>query len=417
MAGPLDGLRVVELAQGMAGPYAGMLLGDGGAQITKVEPLGGDYVRGYGPPFVEGESPQFLEINRNKRSIAVDIERAEGREVMERLLRAADVLVTDHAPSRAATLRLDYAAVERINRRLVHCNITPFGERGPMADQPGAELVVQAMAEYSASLGTVGEEPVRHGAHLANVNTGGQVVQGVVAALLMRERTGEGQFVDVNMLRTLMHLRGQIWLGYSDPVEYLGDPHREGNIVTNSASSFLHSKPPERGYRTKDGYVLLQGWRGLTPDAYATLLSELGIAADVKGDPRWASGGSVLGGATLYGWQTDVKDMWERGLKERTTAEVIELMESHGLNGFVINTDYEMLFADPQVDEIKMVQEVTHPVAGTHRTLGSPWLFADTPAAIQSPAPLLGEHSNEVLGEAGYSAPEIAQLREAGVIV
>lgn len=413
MTGPLDGLRVVELAQGLAGPYCGMLLGDGGARITKVEPLAGDYARGYGPPFVEGESAQFLEINRNKRSLALNIERAEGRQVVERLLHDADVLITDHGPARAKALDLGYAAVERIDRRLVHCNITPFGEFGAMADQPGAELVIQAMAEYTASLGEPGGPPVRLGAHVASINTGGQALQGIVAAMIMRERTGEGQFVDVNMLRTLMHLRGQIWLGYSEHVDFFGGPHREGNIVTNSASGFMHAKPPERGYRTQDGYVLLQGWRGLTPDAFAALLDDLGIADQVKDDPRWANPPDVMGGMSVYGWQ--VKDIWERGLKDRTTAQVIELMESHGLNGFEVN-NYETLFAEPQVDEIKMVQELTHPVAGTRRTLGSPWLFSDTPASIQGPAPLLGEHSNELLGEVGYTMAEIAQLRNVGVI-
>src|SRR5262249_7024821 len=142
-----------ELAQGLAGPYCGMLLGDARARVTKVEPLGGDHARGYGPPFVNGESAPFLEINRNQRGLALAIDRAEGRRVVQRLLRDADVLVTDFGPARAAQLDLAYASVERLNRRLVHCNITPFGEDGPMADRPGAELVLQAMAEYTDSLG------------------------------------------------------------------------------------------------------------------------------------------------------------------------------------------------------------------------------------------------------------------------
>ena len=208
MTGPLDGVRVVDLTQGLSGPYCAVLLGDAGATVTKVEPPGGDYARGYGPPFIEGQGAQFLELNRNKRGVVLDIERAEGRRVLERLLLAADVLVTDLSPQQAAALDLDYETVEQLNGRLVQCNITPFGERGPMAEQPGAELVVQGMAEYTASVGQIGEPPVRLGTDVAQLNTGAQAVQGIIAALLMRERTGEGQFVDVNMLRTLMHLRG-----------------------------------------------------------------------------------------------------------------------------------------------------------------------------------------------------------------
>ena len=412
MAGPLDGLRVVELAQGLAGPYCGMLLGDAGAHLTKVEPLGGDYARAYGPPFRNDESAQFLEINRNKRSLALDIDRPEGREVVERLLHEADVLVTDFNPARATELRLDYAAVEGINRQLVHCNVTPFGEHGPMADQPGAELVLQAMAEYPASLGRLGDSPVRLGTDVANINTGGQAVQGIVSALLMRDRIGEGQFVDVNMLRTLMHLRGQIWTAQSEHVDDLGGPHEDSNIVPNGPSGYMNTKPQDHGYRTKDGHVLLQG-RGSTPDRFQALIEELGIADDVRDDPRWEDPGNAIGGSSMYGWQ--VKDVWERGLKDRTTQDAIELFESHGMNAFPVN-DYEMLIANPQVREINMLQELEHPTAGTYSTLGSPWLFADTPAAIQGPAPLLGQHTDEVLSTAGYGAPEIAQLREAVVV-
>ena len=412
MAGPLDGLRVVELAQGLAGPYCGMLLGDAGARVMKVEPLDGDYARAYGPPFRNGESAQFLEINRNKRGLSLDIDRPEAREVAQRLLHEADVLLTDFGPARATELGLDYAAVERINRRLVHCNVTPFGEHGPMADQPGAELVVQAMAEYTESLGRHGDSPVRLGTDVANINTGGQAVQGIVSALLMRDRTDEGQFVDVNMLRTLMHLRGQIWTAHSEHVDDLGGPHTEGNIVPNGPSGYMNTKPQDHGYRTKDGHVLLQG-RGSTPERYQALLEELGIADDVKDDPRWAEPGGIIGGSSMHGWE--VKDVWERGLKDRTTQETIDLFESHGMSAFPVN-DYEMLFADPQVHEINMVQELTHPTAGTYRTLGSPWLFADTPAAIQGPAPMLGEHTDAVLADAGYSAGEIDGLRQTGVV-
>lgn len=412
MTGPLDGVRVLELAQGLAGPYAGMLFGDAGARVTKVEPVAGDYARTYGPPFVGPESAQFIEINRNKRGLALDIDRPEAGAIIERLLRDVDVLVTDLAPARASALHLDYPSVERINQRVVHCNITPFGEHGPMANQPGAELVIQAMAEYHASLGAMGEPPLRLGTDVANINTGAQAVHGVVAALLMRERTGDGQFVDVNMLRTLMHFRGMIWTAHSEQVDAFGGTHRDGNIVPNGAVS-MNLKPREHGLRTKDGHVLLQG-RGSTQDAFDSLLAELGIAEEVRDDPRWANAGvNVMGGSSAYGWQ--VKDVWERGLQHRTTEEAVELLESRGMSAFPVN-NYEMLFADPQVHEIKMVQELTHPTAGAYRTLGSPWLFEDTPAAIQCTAPMLGQHTDELLTEAGYRSAEIAALRTIGVI-
>ncbi len=412
MAGPLDGLRVVELAEGLAGPYCGMLLGDAGARLTKVEPLAGDYARAYGPPFRNDQSAQFLELNRNKRSIALDIEQPDGREVVDRLLRTADVLVTDLSPSRASALRLDYATVEQLNDQLVHCNITPFGELGPMAEQPGSELVVQAMSEYPASLGRFGDAPIRLGTDVAHINTGSQAVQGIVSALLMRDRIGEGQFVDLNMLRTLMHLRGQIWTNLSDQVDDLGGAHHDDNIVPNGPSGFMNTKPQDHGYRTKDGRVLIQG-RGGTPERYQALLTELGIAEEASADPRWENPADVIGGSSLYGWQ--VKGVWERGLMERTTEEVIELFESYGMVAFPVN-DYEMLTAQPQLAEIKMLQELTHPTVGSYTTLGSPWLFAETPAAIQGPAPLLGQHADELLSELGYATTEIERLRATAVV-
>src|SRR5262249_20330568 len=152
---------------------------------------------------------------------------------------------------------------------------------------------------------------------------GGQALQGILAALFMRERTGEGQFVDVNMLRTLMHLRGQVWLAHSERTDFYGGPHREGNVMPNGASGYMNTKPPDHGYRTRDGHVLLQG-RGGTPEAFAALLNDLGIADEVKDDPRWANAGAdVIGGGSPHGWR--VKDVWERGLRDKTTEQVIAL--------------------------------------------------------------------------------------------
>ena len=403
MTGPLDGVRVVELTQGLSGPYCSMLLADAGASVTKIEPPGGDYARGYGPPFIGDEGAQFLELNRNKRGMVLDIERTEGRLVLERLLLDADVLVTDFNPARAAELDLAYDAIERVNSRIVQCNITPFGERGPMADQPGAELVIQGMAEYTASVGTIGEPPVRLGSDVAQLNTGAQAVQGILAALLMRERTGEGQFVDVNMLRTLMHLRGMMWTSHSESVDEWWGFHQDTYV-----------KPADHGYRTSDGSLLIGGMGGVAEEEFDALLHDLGIPESVKEDPRWANNGAgVIGGPSRFGWE--VIDVWEQALKDKTSAEVIEILDAHGLNGFPVNS-YEELFADPQVGEIGMEQEVTHPEIGAYRTLGAPWIFAESPAAIREPAPMQGEHTDAVLVEAGYSQGDIDGLRQAGVV-
>ncbi|MEX2446663.1 MAG: CoA transferase [Dehalococcoidia bacterium] len=402
MPGPLDGLRVIDITQGLSGPYCSMLLGDAGADVVKVEPPEGDYARGYAPATASGDAAQFIELNRNKRSVVLDLERPEGMEALRGLLREADVLLTDLSPARAAALHLDYPSVEAVNRRLVQCNITPFGEHGPMAEQPGAEVVIQGMAEYTQSLGQIGSPPVRLGTDVANVNTGQQAVQGIMAALLMRERTGEGQLVTVNMLNTLLHLRGMMWASHSESVDDWWGFHQDTYV-----------KPADHGYRTKDGYVFIARMGAVTDEQFDDLLTTLGIPLSVKDDPKWAGAGSnVLSGGSRYGWE--YTHVWEEAFKDRTTDEVISIFEQHGLNGFPVN-DYEALTAEPQLDEIGMLQTLTHPEIGEYQTLGVPWLFKDTPASVRTPAPTLGQHTDEVLAEAGLGADAVRSLREAGV--
>ena len=402
MPGPLAGIVVVDITQGLAGPYCSMLLSDAGAEVIKVEPPSGDTARGYGPAYRGEDAAPFVELNRNKRSMALDIERPEGMDALRRLIATADVLLTDLSPARAADLHLDYPSVEAISTRVVQCNITPFGERGPMANQPGAEIVIQAMAEYTESLGTMGEPPVRLGTDVGNINTGGQAVQGIVAALFMRERTGEGQLVTVNMLGTLMHLRGMMWASHSEGVDDWWGFHQDTYI-----------KPADHGYETKDGYVFLTAGQGtLSPESLRALTDKIGIDPKVYEDPRWAGNGAgVIGGSSRYGYE--VKPVWNEALRKFTTQEVIALFDEAGANAFPVN-NYATLFADPQVQEIQMLRELPDATLGSYRTLGSPWLFKQTPAGPHAAAPGLGEHTDEVLTQAGFSAADIAKLKEAG---
>ena len=402
MPGPLEDIVVVDISQGLAGPYCSMLLSDAGADVIKVESPSGDPARGYGPVHRGDAGAAFVELNRNKRDVVLDLERPEGMEALHRLIEQADVLITDLSPARAADLKLDYPSVERLNKRVVQCNITPFGERGPMADLPGAEIVIQAMSEVTGSLGSLGTPPVRLGADVGNINTGGQAVQGIVAALFMRERTGEGQLVTLNMLGTLMHLRGMMWASHSEGADDWWGFHQDTYI-----------KPADHGYKTKDGNVFLTaGMGGLTPEGFKSLTSRLGIPDSVHDDPRWAgNGGGVIGGSARYGWE--VVDVWNKALANFTSAEVTAIFDEHGGNAFPVN-DYEHLIPDPQLAEIEMVQELKDDL-GTYQTLGSPWLFKQTPASVRTAAPKLGQHTDEVLTKAGYGAADIAKLKQAGV--
>ncbi|HEX4210895.1 MAG TPA: CoA transferase, partial [Candidatus Binataceae bacterium] len=204
--GSLAGMRVVDLTQGLCGPFCSMQLGDAGADVIKLEPLAGDSSRGFGPPFIGGESAVFLSLNRNKRSLAIDYSNPAGRDLVRRLVRSADVLLEDLGPGVASKMGLGYEDLKQDNERLVYASISAFGEEGPLKDLPGADLVFQAMAEYAASLGKIGDPPVRVGADLASLNTGIFAAQAIFGALFFRERNGTGQRVVVNQFGTLLHL-------------------------------------------------------------------------------------------------------------------------------------------------------------------------------------------------------------------
>src|SRR5580698_6012568 len=194
-----------------------MQLGDGGAEVIKVEPPAGDFARRMGPPFIGDESAVFLSLNRNKKSVVIDLESSSGRETAAWLAREADVVVEDFGPGVATTMGLDYTRLRAANPKLIYCSITAFGEEGPLRHLPGSELVVQAMAEYTTSLGRIGDPPVRVGADIASLNTGTFAAQAILAALFHRLRSGEGQRVAVSQLGTLLNMRGIMWHALSDP--------------------------------------------------------------------------------------------------------------------------------------------------------------------------------------------------------
>jgi crotonobetainyl-CoA:carnitine CoA-transferase CaiB-like acyl-CoA transferase len=399
MSSALTGFTVVDLTQGLCGPFGSMRLGDAGAEVIKIEPLVGDSARTMGPPFIGDESAAFLSLNRNKKSVALDIHKPEGQDLVRRLVAKADVLLEDLGPGEAEKLGLAYADLQKTNAKLVYCAISAFGEEGPLKNLPGSELVVQAMADYTNSLGRIGEPPVRLGTDVASMNTGIFASQAITAALFHRMRKGEGQRVSVSMLGTLLHMRGIMWTAMSDPDDWYGF-HLDH-----------YTKPPDHGYKTKDGRVYFGLRRGDSED-WDRLLITLGMTEQLS-DPRFADFGRQ---ATSIGrYAPEVKPIWEEAFKGMTCEEVIKLI--HSFNGDAVAfLDYPALMTHPQVQELKMIQEMDHPTAGTFKTIGPVWRFADTPARMQSPPPTLGQHTEEVLTGLGLSAGEVAQLRVAGVI-
>lgn len=399
MPGALSGFTVVDLTQGLCGPFGSMRLGDAGAEVIKVEPLSGDSARTMGPPFIGDESAVFLSLNRNKKSLALDLCKPEGQDLIRQLITGADVFLEDLGPREAGKLSLGYDALQKLNPKLVYCAISAFGEEGPLRNLPGAELVIQAMADYTNSLGRIGEPPVRLGTDVASLNTGIFASQAITAALFHRARSGEGQRVTVSMLGTLLHMRGIMWTAMTDPDDWYGF-HLDN-----------YTKPPDHGYKTKDGHVFFGLRRGSSED-WDRLMISLGLVEYIN-DPRFAGFGRE---ATSIGrYAAEVKPIWEQAFKEMTTEEVVQLV--HEFSGDAVPfMDYATLFAHPQIQELNVVQEIAHPTAGSFKTIGPVWRFSDTAAKIQSPPPRLGQHTEEILAKLGFGSEDIQRLRAARVI-
>ena len=399
MPGALDGFTIIDFTQGLCGPFASMRLADAGAEVIKIEPLGGDAARSMGPPFIQDESAVFLSLNRNKKSVALDVTTQDGREIARKLIARADVVLEDFGPGRAEELGLGYADLSRTQATLVYCAISAFGEEGPLRDQPGAELVVQALADYTHSLGKIGEAPVRLGTDVASLNTGIMASQAVTAGLFHRVRKGEGQRVAVSMLGSLLHMRGIMWTSMTDPDEWYGF-HLDH-----------YTRPPDEGYKTKDGQVYFGLRRGNSED-WDRLMLTLGLT-DYITDPRFEGFGRE---ATSIGrYAPEVKPIWEQAFQQLTNAEVVKLVHEFRGDAVPFN-DYPTLCAHPQVAGLDILKEVDHPAGGRFRTVGPVWRLADTPAEIKAPPPTLGQHTDEVLTGLGLGEADLQQLRTARIV-
>ncbi len=357
----LDGLTVVDVTQGVCGPMASMLLAELGAQVIKVEPPGGDYARGYGPPFLDdGESPSYFFLNRNKRVTTLDLESQQGQSGLRELLKTADFFLEDLGPGQAERLGLGYEALRETNPGLVYCAISALGELGPHAGRPASELTIQAMADCWTSLGQLDEPPERMGADVANINTGIHAAQGMLAAYYYRRTTGRGQRVAVSMYGSVLNMRGLSWAAQSNPDEWFGY-HVEHLTM-----------PRDTGYKTKDLPVYFNLRRGDEED-YHVLLIELGMEEQIT-DDRFAQGGRLAVGSGRYAHQ--VKYLWEQAFAERTAQDVIDLILRHRGEAVPIN-DYPALFAHPQIEAIDLLTEVEHPKAGRLKWFKLPWKVHD----------------------------------------
>ena len=396
MAGPLSDLRVVDLTRVLAGPYLAMMLGDMGADVVKIEqPGSGDDTRRWGPPYLDGESTYYLAVNRNKRSLTLNLKHPHARELLLRLIRDADILLENFKAGTMERFGLGYEErLQALNPRLVYCSVTGYGPTGPYAERPGYDYMAQAMSGMMSVTGEPDGEPMKYGVAIADLTTGMMGCSAVLAALHHRDRTGRGQRVDVSLLETvvgwLVHLATD-YFATGEPPKRIGNAHP--SIV------------PYQVFRASDKHLAL----GAGNDRQFRDL------AGILGHPEWADDPRFRTNSDRVRNRAILIPMMAEVLARRTAAEWLEAVLAVGVPAGPINTIDEV-FRDPQVLARDMLAVVPHPTIGDVRMAGIPYKLGDTAASIRRHPPLLGEHTDEVLAEFGVGPEELSELRREGAI-
>jgi crotonobetainyl-CoA:carnitine CoA-transferase CaiB-like acyl-CoA transferase len=393
--GALEGVKVVELAQIMAGPTCGMLLADMGADVIKVEKLpGGDDTRSYSEPQVKGESAAFMILNRNKRGIAVNLKTAGGLEVVKRLLADADVVTENYRKGTLEKLGLGYGVLQKLNPRLVYCAISGYGRTGPYADKGGFDLIAQGFSGLMSITGEPGGPPVKSGTPVADINAGIFAALGIVSALLARARTGRGQMVETSLMEAgIQQTYWQAAIYFATGVN--PGPSGSAHILT----------APYQAFPTADGWINLGG---ANQSNWERIVKAIGMP-ELAADPRFTTNTDRMRNLSA------LTPLLGDALKKKPSAHWVAEFEAAGVPVGPVNRIGDML-ADPKVKARDMVVETEHPKAGRVKGIGHPIKFTDTPGEMKRPAPLLGQHTREVLGGLGYSDAEIDALARDGAV-
>ena len=383
MAGPLAGYRVIEIAEGVAGPYAAMSLGDAGADVIKIEPPAGDRSRGWSPPLGES-SAAWTALNRNKRGIVLDFGNERDLATARRLLQQADIAVVDKF---GLPPQLAWAALDA--EQLVYCALSGWGPRGPWAERPASELAAQLASEATLSLGRLGDPPVRLGTDAGSMYAANYAIQGICAALYARDAAGRGgQRLEVSLFGSLLAMRSTLWVALSKPDEWWGF-HLDSYI-----------KPPDHGYQCRDLPIFFS-LAAMGDENAERLIDDLQMGW-VREDARYELlKRDVAGGAGRHAHE--LKQLWEQGFAQWSATEVIQKVERRGGWAFPMH-DYQRLTQDPQITAAGAVVNVE----GIAQ-VAPPWDFAQTPTQPPRPAPNLGQHTTEVLAELSSGDPAIIE--------
>jgi len=394
-AGALDGIRVLDLTRALAGPYCTLMLGDHGADVIKLEMPGtGDETREWTPPSVKGISAYYLSINRNKRSVTLDLKNPDGKRVLERLIEKCDVVVENFSPGTLARLGFPDDRVRAINPRAVLCHISGFGQDGPGRAWPAYDLIVQGMGGIMSLTGEPGSDPVMVGVPQADMVAGMFAAFAIAAALHARERTGEGQVIDATMIG------GQVALLSRQAARYFADgtvPRPEGNVHASIV--------PYQTFKASDGHVNV----GVANNALFERFCRALELEELLEDQRFTDNPKRVA------HRKEIVPIIERKIRTLTKAEVVRRLREANVPVGPINA-LDEVFADPVVRHLGLIAEVDHPTAGRVRAPGIPVRLSGTPPSVRRHPPELGEHTDEVLRELGYAKEEIAALRRDGAV-
>ena len=388
MSGPLTGVRVIDMTANFMGPYASLQLAEMGADVCKIESPDGDTTRGVGPRRHEGMSAIFLHLNRNKRSVALDLKQPQSRMALQKMLSQADVLMYSLRPRAMKKLGLSYEEVRQINPRLIYCGATGFGQRGPYAHRPAYDDLIQAGVGMPVLQSRKSGPPEYVATAIADRVVGMAVSNAITAALFHREQTGKGQCISVPMFETFAHF-------------VMGD-HLYGHTFVPPIGDWGYARmmsPERRPYKTRDGYVGVQVYTDRHWQSFFQLIDRPDMAAD----PKYAD---------IFGRTEHIGELYEllaRTFETRSTEEWVQAFDEADIPIMPLHTP-ETLLEDPHMQAVGFFQEQEHPTEGRIRTMNFPQDWSESQPVSRYPAPRLGEHTAEVLREYGFSPNDIEQI-------